>query len=330
MNRILMGKGARTIVEICAGVKPGEQVVIVTEPRQMKIAEVIGSAVDAVGAEPTIAVITPRESDSQEPPATVAAAMKESDVFISAVYTSITHTKAVKNAVANGSRGVMLTQFDEQMLIKSGVNADFPKVAPICYAVAEALENANEIILTTPHGTNLTMSATGRKSNAMTCMVKPGQFAPVPTVEANVSPLEGTANGTIVANASIPYIGIGVVDEPVTAIVKDGMITSITGGKEARILSDNLASKNDPNVYNIAEIGVGLNPECKFIGSMLEDEGVYGSVHIGIGSSLTLGGNVVAACHYDLIMTDVTLVVDGQTIIKDGEVLVGQTAIETV
>ncbi|MGG0670202.1 aminopeptidase [Sporosarcina koreensis] len=330
MNQILMGKGARTIVEVCAGVKPGEQVLIVTEPRQLKIAEAVGAAVDAAGGELAMAVITPRAADSQEPPKVVAAAMKESDVFISAVYTSITHTKAVKNAVANGSRGVMLTQFDEQMLVDSGVKADFPAAAPICHAVAEILENAREIILTTPHGTNLTMSATGRKSNAMTCMVNPGQFAPVPTVEANVSPLEGTANGTIVANASIPYLGIGVLDEPVTAIVKDGMITSIEGGKEARILSDDLASKNDPNVYNIAEIGVGLNPECKFIGSMLEDEGVFGSVHIGIGSSLTLGGNVVAACHYDLIMTDVTLVVDGQTVIKDGDVLVGKPLTETV
>lgn len=330
MKHILMGKGARTIVEVCAGVQQGEKVLIVTEPKQMKIAESVGAAVNAVGGELAIAVITPRAADSQEPPSMVAAAMKESDVFISAVYTSITHTKAVKNAVANGSRGVMLTQFDEEMLVNSGVNADFPAAAPVCHAVADILENAKEIVLTTIHGTNLTMSATGRKSNAMTCMVKPGQFAPVPTVEANVSPLEGTANGTIVADASIPYLGIGILDKPVTATVKDGMITAIKGGKEAKILSDDLASKNDPNVYNIAEIGVGLNPECKFNGSMLEDEGVFGSVHIGIGSSLTLGGNVVASCHYDLIMTGVTLVVDGQTVIKDGEVLVGKTTTKSV
>ncbi|HEY4553776.1 MAG TPA: aminopeptidase [Bacillaceae bacterium] len=322
MKQILMGKGSKQIVEVCANVQKGENVLIVTEPKMMSIAESIGAAVQAVGAEPSIAVMVPRTSDSAEPPANIAAAMKESDVFISAVYTSITHTQAVVNAVKNGSRGIMLTQFNEDMLIDSGVHADFPKAAARCEAVAKALENASHIHLTTKHGTDLTMSATGRKSNAMTCMVKSGQFAPVPTVEANVSPLEGTANGTIVTNASIPYIGIGVLKESVVAKVKDGMIHSIEGGYEAKMLSDNLASKNDPNVYNIAEIGVGLNPECKFIGCMLEDEGVYGSVHIGIGSSITLGGTVKAACHYDLIMTDVTLVADGVTIIKDGEVLV--------
>lgn len=43
-------------------------------------------------------------------------------------------------------------------------------------------------------------------------------------------------------------------------------------------------------------------------------ETVLGSVHIGIGSSMTLAGNVQAACHYDLIKTGVTLEVDGEFI----------------
>lgn len=321
MKKMLMARGAKQVVEVCAQVQENESVVIITEPRTLSIAESVAAAVTAVGAEPTITVIMPRKSDSAEPPATVAAAMKESDVFISAVYTSITHTYAVKNAVENGSRGIMLTQFEDHMLIDSGVLADFPKAAPTCEAVAKALENAETIHLTTTHGTDLKMSATGRKSNAMTGMVKSGQFAPVPTIEANVSPLEGSATGTIVCDASIPYIGIGIVKEKVVCTVQDGFITAIEGGHEARILSDDLASKNDPNVYNIAEIGVGLNPRCKFNGLMLEDEGVFGSVHIGIGSSITLGGTIKAACHYDLIMTGVTLVADGVTIIKDGEVL---------
>ena len=322
MKKVLMSRGAERIVNVCAGIKENESVVIVTEPRMMNIAETIASVIEALGAEWTISIIQPRIADSTEPPKSVAKAMLESDVFISAVYTSITHTKAVKNAVSNGSRGIMLTQFHDEMLIDSGLMADFPAIAPMCDAVAAALENAKEIHLTTIHGTDLKMSATGRKSNSMTCMVEPGEFAPVPTVEANVSPIEGSATGKIVADASIPYLGIGVLDEPVHLVVEDGFITNIEGGKQAKVLEEDLKAKNDKNVYNIAEIGVGLNPECKFIGSMLEDEGVLGSVHIGIGSSLTLGGNVIAGCHYDLIMTGVTLVADDVTIIKDGEVVI--------
>ena len=61
-----------------------------------------------------------------------------------------------------------------------------------------------------------------------------------------------------------------------------------------------------------------MNPCCSFMGFMLEDEGVEGSVHIGIGTSITLGGTVKAACHYDLFMSGATLVADGQTLIEQG------------
>ena len=322
MNEILMVKGAKRVVETCVGVRPGEQVLIVTEGEKLPIAKAVAQAVYAVDAEPMIALMLPRERDGQEPPAAIAAAMKESDAFIAVVGKSITHTHAVKEACKRGSRGVVLTQFTQELMTKGGLEADFREVAPTCKAVAGILAGAKEVRLTTPHGTDFTFSAEGRRSNAMYCMVEPGEFSPVPTVEANVSPLEGTAQGIIVANASIPYIGIGLLEEPVTCRVQGGRITAIEGGRQAEMLKRDLEQKQDPNVYNIAELGVGLNPKCRFMGFMLEDEGVRGSVHIGIGTSITLGGNVKAACHYDLIMTEPTLIVDGQMVLHQGEVII--------
>ena len=43
---------------------------------------------------------------------------------------------------------------------------------------------------------------------------------------------------------------------------------------------------------------------------MLEEEGVYGSVHIGIGANITLGGHVKAAIHCDLLMWEATIQLD--------------------
>jgi leucyl aminopeptidase (aminopeptidase T) len=322
MKKILMSKGARTIVEVCAGTTAGEQAVIVTEPEMLPLAEAIAAAVYAVGAEPLITLMTPRASDGQEPPPTVAAAMKASQVFFNVVRTSITHTRATRDAAAAGARGMMMTQFTEEMLIHGGIEADFRALAPRCQAVAAAMAGARTIRLTSPHGTDLTLSADGRRGNALTCLISPGHFTTVPTIEANVSPLEGSAQGTIVADASIPYIGIGLLRQPVTATVERGMIVAIQGGPQADQLAKNLASKQDPQVYNVAELGVGLNPHCRFIGSMLEDEGVDGSVHIGIGTNITLGGHIKAACHYDLIMTGATIVADGRTVLERGEVRV--------
>lgn len=322
MEQILMARGAATVANVCLGVKPGEKVLIVTEAEKMSIAQSVATAVYAAKADPVLTVMLPRERDGQEPPETVAAAMKASDAFVCVVGKSITHTSAVKNACAEGSRGIMLTQFSEAMMMHGGLEADFPAAARDCRAIAQKLGGAEKIHLTAEGGTDLTFSARGRRYNAMYCMVEAGEFAPVPTVEANTSPLEGTANGVIVADASVPYVGIGLLKEPVVCKVENGKITSITGGVQAQMLKDDLEQKQDENVFNIAELGIGLNPNCSFCGFMLEDEGVYGSAHIGIGTSITLGGVVKAACHYDLIMHKATVEADGIIILRNGKVMI--------
>ena len=188
---MLMARGAATVVKTCLGVKKGERILIVTEPEKMNIAKAVAQAVYGEYAEPTLIIMLPRDRDGQEPPESVAEAMKKSDGFISIVGRSITHTHAVKDACQAGSRGIMLTQFSEDMMIHGGLEADFPQSARDCKAVAKKLGGAKKIRLTTAAGTDLTYSAVGRRYNAMYCMVEPGEFAPVPTVEANVSPLEG-------------------------------------------------------------------------------------------------------------------------------------------
>lgn len=319
MKKIQMGKIADKIIDINLQMKAGEKIAIITEPEKLKIAETIAASAYRKDIEPVIVIMIPRDTDSQEPPKIVAEAMKGSDAFVSVVGKSITHTNAVKDAIKEGSRGVVLTQFSEDMMIRGGMEANFAELAPVCRKVADALAAANHIHLTNPYGTDLTFDTTGRRGNALFCIVEKGKFSTAPTIEANTTPIEGSAQGVIVADASCPYIGIGLLTEPIRLEVKDGFITEITGGKQAKMLADDLASKNDPGVYNIAELGIGLNPSCRFIGLMLEDEGVYGSAHIGIGTSLNLGGTLKAACHYDVIMTKPTVVADGKTIMKDGE-----------
>jgi leucyl aminopeptidase (aminopeptidase T) len=319
MKSILMSKGAKTLVEVCAAVRPGENVLIVTDFMMTTIAEAVATQAYQVGAEVTISSIIPRSGHGQEPPPPVAEAMKKADVIFTPVTYSITHTRAVKEACESDSRIIAMTDFKEHMLIKGGLEADFHETRIMCEKFAKVFEESNQAVLTTPAGTHLTMRSEGRPGNALFCIVEPGQMSPAPNVEANFSPVEGSAEGVIVADASIPYIDIGVLEEPVTAKVEKGMITEITGGHQARILADDLKSRNDPMVYNVAELGVGLNPKCILQGIMLEDEGVYGSVHIGIGTNITLGGTIKAAIHYDLLMFNATIEMDGKVILENGQ-----------
>lgn len=63
-----------------------------------------------------------------------------------------------------------------------------------------------------------------------------------------------------------------------------------------------------------------MNPECEeFNGWFLNDHGRYGNVHFGIGTSSNLGGTTRAPVHFDAMMGDPTLELDGEVVVKDGE-----------
>jgi 2,5-dihydroxypyridine 5,6-dioxygenase len=318
MADIEMVVGARKLLEVCANVQPGEEVLVVSDHPQSGIVRAIAAAALAMEAEPVVTYMSPRARDGQEPPAAIAAAMKAAGVFLTPVGTSITHTTALKEAIEAGGRGLVLTQWRDDMLVRGGIEADFPGIAPLCRDLAAAFGEGRQLRVTTRAGTDLEMDIRGRRGNALTCIVGPGEFSPVPTVEANVSPVEGTTRGRIVADVSVPYVGIGILREPIDLKVADGLITSIDGGDQARDLKGILEGFNDPMVFNIAEYGMGLNPMARVTGCMLEDEAVLGTAHIGIGTSITLGGFVKAACHYDLLLRDPTVEVDGVVIADDG------------
>lgn len=128
-----------------------------------------------------------------------------------------------------------------------------------------------------------------------------------------------------VADASIPYLGIGKLSSPVTFKIEDGAVVAVEGGIEAEKIKNIWQEQNDPNVYNIAQVSVGLNPEItEAIGTLgcNYDEGAFGTMHIGIGTSTNLGGTIKASTHFDAVMSHPTLTVDGEMLIKDGTVLI--------
>lgn len=322
MTEALMFKGARTILDDCVSLKNGESVFIVTDAHKEHIARVLAAAAMERGGDVTIGVIEPRAKAGQEPPKVVAEGMKHADIVLCPVSKSITHTFAVKDAAKNGARILVMTDFSDETLVRGGIQADFRAIKPVCQKVAKAFAEGDELHLQSPGGTDLRVDIRGRRGNALYCIVEPGQFSTVPTVEANVSPVEGSANGRIVADASVPYLGIGLLDEPIHAEVENGYIKKLWGGKQASVLLRDLEGHADPNCFNVAEIGLGLNPSCCMIGVMLEDEGVVGSAHIGIGTSITLGGTIKAPTHYDLLMWHPTITIDGKKIFEGTEVLI--------
>jgi leucyl aminopeptidase (aminopeptidase T) len=315
--------GAIKLVNVNGRVRAGERVVIVTDYTMTDIAKLVAVEARAVGADVTTCVMAPRSHDGQEPSAPAAAAMLEADVIFSPVSTSITHTQATRAALEAGARAILMTAYtDEVLSCPALLETDFEAQADVCHRLGEAFSKGSRVRLTSPRGTDLSFSIEGRRANVLTNIPEPGQLAPVPDIEVNVVPVTGSAEGLLISDASVPYLRIGVLDEPITCEVEGGFIRQMRGGAQADVLRTDLESHEDPNCFNVAELGVGLNPNARLTGAMLDDEGVLGTIHIGIGTSFTLGGEVIAPTHYDLLMWAPTIEVDGVVVQRDREILV--------
>jgi len=211
------------------------------------------------------------------------------------------------------------------------VPIDYKVLRSDCARVVRSLNGANEVRITAPSGTDLTIGIRGRvpKSDDGDFR-KLGCAGNLPSGEVYVSPELGTANGTIVFDGSIALNdGEVVIKKPIVTEVKDGFARRIRGGREAELLRRSMslgrrnsrkmaergelkeseAEKYAKNSSAIGELGIGLNRKARIIANMLEDEKVYGTCHFAIGSNYD--GDADALIHLDGLVKSPTIRVSG-------------------
>lgn len=321
MDSVQEMKGASIVVETCAAIEPDEDVLVVSDWQVADVAERVAAAAKERDANVTMTLMDPREYDGNEPEEVVAAAMMEADVIITPVHRSITHSSAAAEAKENGARIISMVKFTGEQLVRGGLYADYVGMRPHCEEMGRKFGEADEARITSPQGTDVTVGLEGRSGNAHPGIAdEPGEFTALVHIEANIAPVEGTTNGTVVFDGAIPNLDIGVLETPVEMEIEDGAVTSIEGGREAERIANVWAEHDDPAVYNIAQLAVGMNPECpEFNGWFSNDHGRYGNVHFGIGTSSNLGGTTRAPVHFDAMMAEPTLELDGEVVLDNGE-----------
>jgi leucyl aminopeptidase (aminopeptidase T) len=297
-------------------------VVVVADPEGWTIGRALLEAVDEAGGISTLLSPPPRSIDNEEPGEVVAAAMDGADVVFLPVTLALAHTRAVREAIQGGSRVLSMTAFTHRMMREGGLFADFVGRKPVCEAVARRLTSGKILRVRSQAGTDLSMSLEGCTGNSHSCVLRGPGFTAVPNIEANVAPAQGTAQGTFVVDGSIPYYGVGIIREPLTFVIEGGFVSRILGGEQAEFLEALLDRQDDPWVYNVAQFAFGLNPDCtRFTGEMLNDEGVNGTVHIGVGTSANLGGSVSAKTHFDAVIRGPSVWIDEEMLVREGEIV---------
>ena len=317
-----MAPAARRIVEQVLAIKPGEQVLIITDAeRPPTITQALISALGAVAGETILLTMKARAMGGVEPPPIVAAAMLAADAVLLQTSYATFHTNAARAAMARGVRICDMWGFDEEMMLRGGLMADYEEVQRTSERLASLMRGAKRVRLTTPEGTDLSLSIEGRKVATLCGMARrAGENCALPDGEAVVSPLEGTAEGVLVNPYTIEKREIAFPREPVRIEVKEGRIVSITGGSEAAFLAQVIESAGD-TARNIAEFALGTNPECRLGTKLREAKKAWGSAHIGIGDSKSIGGLVDSPLHIDLIFRNPTVTVDDTVLVKDGKIV---------
>lgn len=309
------------VVERSAAVRTGENVCVVTDTNKVTIARALAAACYAVGAETVICVMTPRQMHGNEPPPVVAAAMKAAQVILAPTTYAITHTDARIAASEAGARVIILRSITADSFVHGAVTADYEEVHALTQAVAARLTSASSIRLTCPLGSDLSLSIEGRSALTLGGIARqPGQFTPLPTGEAAIVPLEGTAEGVLVVGYAID--GVGVLRQPVQLIVERGRVVKIEGGVEADRLRK-IVEEADENATNIAEFAIGTNPLSRMLGNMAEDKVKKGCVHVAIGDNHSIGGVVSSAIHLDHVILNPTVWLDEVETVREGKLNLG-------
>jgi 2,5-dihydroxypyridine 5,6-dioxygenase len=119
------------------------------------------------------------------------------------------------------------------------------------------------------------------------------------------------------------------VQSPIELTIAAGRITHIDGNIDADLLSEYMASFDDPDAYAIAHIGWGMLETAKWSilahdrrGMGMHGRSFLGNVLFSTGPNGELGGSNTTLCHIDIPMRNCSLWLDGGAIVVDGDIVV--------
>jgi len=201
----------------------------------------------------------------------------------------------------------------------AAIDVDYKPMLMKHEEVKQQLDNAKELHITTKAGTDLHCSIEGMKAViSCGCYTEPGKGGNLPAGEVYIPPNGKNVYGKIVIDGSSRnHYHTALIKTPIVLTVEEGSITKIEGKKEAEELQKALdwaasKAKHPSTVWRIGEIGIGLNPKAKIIGSTLVDEKALGTAHVGIGSNYWFGGKIFSITHLDQIFKDPVIKIDGK------------------
>ena len=313
------------VVQTCMDIRRGENVLIVCDPTTAEIGQSLHIATQKRSERVLLIVMPKSRHHGEEPPSPVAALMRQQQVVIAATKYSLTHTRAVRQALKDGARVATMPGMTFELYTEGGMTSDFQEVKRRISNIANFLRRRRIINVKSESGTDVTFEVNWRdwKLDDNGICNRPRMLTNLPAGKVFILPKEGTMNGTIVIDGSWDST---LIDEPVEFIVEDGTVIDVKGGSLAATIRQSygevakkLKTKDRESVWTVAEFGFGMNPNARLVGNVLEDEKRMGSCYFSIGDNSGLGGSSNAGIHISGVLAEPSVWLDDTCLTESGE-----------
>lgn len=205
-------------------------------------------------------------------------------------------------------------------MIEHPMTADFKEIKRNAELLKKRFHGATTVRLTSAAGTDIVFSIVGR-GFADDITIMPGHMGNLPAGEMWLAPVERSMNGTIVCDGSIG--DLGQVKSPLVICVEDGKVFSLESEDKALVKRVEELISVDGDASLAGEFGIGLNPKARLSGLLLEDEKVYGTLHIAFGNNEDMpGGKNKSMTHRDFLFRSPNIIIQdtGEYVMKDGKI----------
>jgi aminopeptidase len=211
-------------------------------------------------------------------------------------------------------------------MMYGGVDADYPALQSSGQQVRQVLAAGKELRITNPNGTDLRVGISGRPITVNDGIIsaedrKKGGAATsvwLPAGEVYLTPVPGTAEGTVVADQ---FFFQGKPIEGLRLVFKAGKLTSMTAKDGLAPLQAEYDAAG-PGKDVLGVIDVGINPGIKSPDrSPVHVWGKAGTVTVSVGDNTWAGGNNQVNFGLAAYSPGSTMTIDGKPLVQEGRLV---------
>ena len=318
-------KSAQTVIKTCMDLRRVENVLIVCDPTTGEIGQALHEAANERSDRVLLIVMPKARHHGEEPPSPVANLMRQQQVVIAPTRYSLTHTRAIRQALRGGARVATMPGMTNEMFSRGGMSADFSEIKQKISDLTPYFRRRRIVRVKSELGTDVSFEVNWRewKLDDNGICNRPKMLTNLPAGKAFIMPREKTMSGTVVIDGSWEA---NLVDEPITLVIEEGMVMDVKGGTTAATIrqefgeaAKRLRAKERENVWTVAEFGFGMNPQARLSGNVLEDEKRLGTCYFSVGDNTALGGTSAVGIHIPGVLKNANVWLDDTQFIADGE-----------